>query len=227
MFFGAHPDDIDVFFGGLIARLIKDGKEVHCVVVTSGARGSRENTIPLEKLSKEREAEETAALSKLGVAEDKISYLGIMDGEVETDHETIGKFVYEIRKFQPDIVCAHSPHPHVYKLDNSEFYHVQHRDHRHVGQNVIDAVYPMSRDTSFHPQHLEEGLSTVCVQFLYLTGEGEHNTEVDITDVLDMKKAAMKEHVSQFSDEKIDYILNFNKVESGYSETGMFYPLSS
>lgn len=226
MFFGAHPDDIDVFFGGLIAKLVNDKKDVHCVVVTSGARGSRENVISLEELTAMRQKEEINAMGKLGLKEENISFLDFMDGEVCNDADTIEKIVYEIRAFQPDIVGAHNPNAYTFQYRDTQQFYVNHRDHRHVGMNVIDAVYPLSRDLSFYPQHIDAGLKRAQVMHLYLTGEGEYNTEIDTTDVLEMKRNAMKEHKSQFTDEVIESILLDDRIDTGFREKGLYLPLA-
>ncbi|PJE66524.1 hypothetical protein COU93_03895, partial [Candidatus Shapirobacteria bacterium CG10_big_fil_rev_8_21_14_0_10_36_6] len=37
----AHPDDLEIMCGGLVARLVADGKIVRSVKVTTGDMGSR------------------------------------------------------------------------------------------------------------------------------------------------------------------------------------------
>lgn len=224
MFFGAHPDDIDVFYGGLIARLRSDGKDVHCVVVTTGARGSKDNDISLEELAKVRQKEETEAFSHLGVTKDNITFLGFMDGEIGDDKDVIEKIVRAMRSFQPEVVCTHNPKDLFYSFQGGSMLYVNHRDHRQVGQHVIDAVYPMSRDVSFFPEQIKEGLKACEVKHIVLTGEGEVNLTVDTYDYIDKKRKALLSHKSQFSEELVSDILDM--FEDGNKETGFYIELA-
>ncbi|HLA03675.1 MAG TPA: PIG-L family deacetylase, partial [Patescibacteria group bacterium] len=109
LFVTAHPDDVDVFFGGLICLLRKEGKQVKVVVVTNGARGSRDNNIPEAELAKKRIAEEEGALSCLGLEKENFLTLNYLDGEVENSFELIGDIARVIREFKPEICCTHEP----------------------------------------------------------------------------------------------------------------------
>ena len=80
----AHPDDSLVYFGGLLGKLKKDKKRVSVVVVTNGARGSRENEISEAELAEARVREEQEALHMVGVEPDRIHNLQYLDGEVES-----------------------------------------------------------------------------------------------------------------------------------------------
>ncbi len=228
IFFGAHPDDIDVFFGGTIAKLISEGKTVRCVVATSGARGSKENKISLEELIAIREKEETEALSHLGVKPEHISFLGLMDGEIQQNNESMEKIVRELRSFQPDIACVHNPQEIFFESTRAEGkLYVNHRDHRRLGELVIDAVYPQSRDASFFPEHTDEGLKTCKITHIYLTGENNHNTDIDVTDIVERKRQALLSHKSQFTEEAAESVLGLYKDGDNYSERGVYIQLSS
>src|SRR5690348_3520239 len=85
LFFPAHPDDVMVFFGGLVNQLRKDGKEVFVVTVSNGARGSKDTVISEEELSQKRRAEEIAALGYLKVPKENYICLNYKDGEVESN----------------------------------------------------------------------------------------------------------------------------------------------
>ena len=109
LFVTAHPDDVDVTYAGTIAKLREDKKEVFVVVVTNGARGSRENKISEEELAKIRENEQINALSCVGVPKENFATLNYKDGEAENNMELIGKIAYYIRKFKPEIVITQDP----------------------------------------------------------------------------------------------------------------------
>jgi N,N'-diacetylchitobiose non-reducing end deacetylase len=109
LFVTAHPDDCLVYFAGLINQLRKDKKEVYVVVVTNGARGSKETIITEEALANLRLKEEATALEFLSVPKEHLFCLNYKDGEVESDMKLIGEISYFIRKYKIDIVCSHEP----------------------------------------------------------------------------------------------------------------------
>lgn len=208
LFVTAHPDDLVVFFGALIHTLTSEQKEVYVLLVTNGARGSRENTIAEADLAKQRLAEETACLEKLGVDKANFFCLGYADGEVESDMKLIGEIAKYIRKFKVDMVATHEPSLQYLETYEKNGFFVQHRDHRKIGEAVIDAVYPFSRDRSFFTDHYAEGIEPHEVFDILLTDEKGNNFNFDYTDNVEAKKEAMRAHKSQFSEETIEAILN-------------------
>lgn len=214
----AHPDDTLVFFGSLIHELRKEEKNVYIVVVTNGARGSRENEISEAELAHQRMQEERDALTFLSVLEENIFCLGYMDGEVESDMKLIGEISKFIRKYEIDIVCTHEPSLQYVPSYAKDGFFVQHRDHRKVGEAVIDAVYPFSRDRSFFTQHYSEGIKPHSTFDILLTDEKDCNFEFDYTEKLEMKKQAMRIHKSQFNEESITAINEAFKFGEQYKE---------
>ncbi len=218
LFVTAHPDDILVFFAALVHRLRKENKEVFVLLITNGARGSRENAVSEAELAKQRLAEELSALQVLGVDESHFEYLGYADGEVESNMKLIGEVSKYIRKWKPDLVATHEPSlQYLLSYDKSGFF-VQHRDHRKIGEAVIDAVYPFSRDRSFFTEHYAEGIQPHEVFDLLLTDEKECNFDFDYTEDVDVKRAALQTHTSQFNEEKIEELLNIFKFNGRYLE---------
>ena len=218
LFVTAHPDDVDVFFGGLIYQLRQDKKDVYVLTVTNGARGSRENEISEEKLAQKRVGEENSALKILGVENDHFFCLHYKDGEVESALPLIGEISKFIRKLKVDIVCTHEPsniYQHTY--DKNGFF-VQHRDHRKVGEATIDAVYPFSRDRSFFPEHYVEGIQPHSVFDLLLTDEENCNFDFDYTSNVTIKTQALRAHQSQFNEEAVKNIIESSKFEDKYIE---------
>lgn len=142
----AHPDDTLVYFGALINKLRKDGKNVYVVLVTNGARGSGDKLISEEELSKQRVNEEIQALEFLHVPKENFVCLQYKDGEVESNYKLIGEISKYIRKYKADIVCTHEPTSIYQPTYNKQGFFMQHRDHRKTGEAVMDAVYPFARD---------------------------------------------------------------------------------
>ncbi len=218
LFVTAHPDDIDVFFGGSVCLLNKDKKEVFVLVVTNGARGSRENDIAEQELAKTRYDEEVKALKILGLAKDKFITLNYLDGEVENSFKLIGQIARAIRSFRPDAVCTHDPQGYFFQSSIGAYFYINHRDHRNTGASTLDAVYPFSRDRSFFREHLQEALQPHTVMEILLTPDSTTNTKVDITKVVAQKRMALSAHKTQFDEKTVEEILSFDKEGTRYFE---------
>jgi LmbE family N-acetylglucosaminyl deacetylase len=218
LFVTAHPDDVIVFFGALIHQLRKDKKDVFVLLATNGARGSRDNNIAEGELAKQRLAEETAALNVLGVPASNLFSLGHLDGEVESSMPLIGEVSKFIRKFKADIVCTHEPSQIYLPTYAKDGFFIQHRDHRQIGEAVMDAVYPFSRDRSFFPEHYVEGIEPHTVYEILLTDEKESNFDFDYTEILEIKKQALRQHKSQFNEESVEAVTNAFKFGEKFIE---------
>ena len=207
LFVTAHPDDAVISFGGLIHQLRKDDKEVFVLVATNGARGSRENVISESELAQQRLQEEEQCLEILGVEKDHFFCLNYLDGEIESDLKLIGEIAKHIRQCKADLVATHEPSFQYLPTYAKDGFFVQHRDHRKLGEAVIDAVYPFSRDRSFFPEHASENIEPHSVYDILLTDERGCNFEFDFTDAIETKKQAMCAHKSQLTEETIEKLI--------------------
>ena len=104
-----HPDDLEVYAGGTIARLITEGKEVRSVKVTMGDKGSQQQKISQQELSSIRLKEDSASMKSLGIINENNVYLRFEDGTVENTLPVIGAIAEQIRTFKPDIITTHNP----------------------------------------------------------------------------------------------------------------------
>jgi len=184
----AHPDDAEFGCGGTMAKLVKEGMELAYVICTNGNKGSNDLSMTSDRLAIIREREQRAACATIGAND--ITFLGYGDGELDASRELIGRIVHEIRRFRPDIVFCQDP----WRTRHN------HRDHRMAGQATFDAIYPFARDHLHFPQHLSEGLNTHKVAEIYTTMTEEPEVIVDISDVIETKIAALKNHKSQIGD---------------------------
>jgi len=95
---GAHPDDVDLYAGGLVAALVRAGLDVAMVDLTAGEMATR-GTPELRA----REAAEAARI--LGVASREC--LGLPDGcIVRTDEAQTRALVEAMRRHRPALVLA-------------------------------------------------------------------------------------------------------------------------
>jgi len=182
-----HPDDAEFGSSGTVAKLTSQGKKVVYVVVTNGEKGTDDRNVRPEDLVKIREREQLAAADLLGVRE--VVFLGYPDQEIDDTPELRKDIVRQIRIFMPEIIISSDPYRRYF----------WHRDHRIVGQVVLDAVFPYARDLWSYPDLLEEGLKPHKVKevWLWAPDEKDINFRSDITDTFDLKVKALRCHESQ------------------------------
>lgn len=187
----AHPDDAEFGVAGSVAAWIRQGTVAQLVCCTSGDAGSDDaRTDPLE-LAAIREAEQRAAARVVGY--EGVTFLHRPDGALANDLALREQLVRIIRTFRPDAVAAPDP-----RLIVHEDGFIQHVDHREAGAAAVDAVYPAARNPMAFP-HLvtAEGLEPHPVERVYLFWSEHPSAFVDISDTLDVKLQALREHASQ------------------------------
>jgi LmbE family N-acetylglucosaminyl deacetylase len=189
----AHPDDIEFVVAGTAAKWVQAGTRVQYVVVTSGDAGSHQPGITREELARIREKEQRAAAQVAGV--DQVVFLGYPDGEVEPTLALRRDLVREIRRFKPDAVVCYDPT----RLFVGDRY-INHPDHRAVGQAALDAVAPTAAMPLVFSELREEGLEPHRVKEVLVASTLDPDTWVDITDTIDLKIEALRQHASQFPD---------------------------
>jgi LmbE family N-acetylglucosaminyl deacetylase len=188
----AHPDDPDFGCGGTIATLTAGGERVVYCIVTDGAAGGFDPTMPRPSVREIREREQRAAGAVLGV--DEIHFLGRPDGCVVADRSLRVDLARVIRQVRPDRVIAHSP------IRTLRAYRREHPDHLAVGEASMGAVYPDARNQFGVPELLDEGLDPHVVSEMWILDGPDPDTVVDITEVIDRKIAAILRHRSQIPD---------------------------
>jgi LmbE family N-acetylglucosaminyl deacetylase len=187
----AHPDDADFGPAGTVHAWVQAGSVAHLVCCTSGDAGADDpHTDPLF-LAGVREAEQRAAAALVGY--DDVTFLHRPDGALQNDLALREQLVRLIRTFRPDAVLTVDP-----TVVISAHGHVQHTDHRAAGIAAIDAVYPAARNAMAFPHlAINEGLDPHEVNLIYLFWTQEANAWVDVSASIDIKIAALREHVTQ------------------------------
>lgn len=139
---GAHPDDIEIYFAGLLGLAGSRGHDVHWLVATcGGAYGTGEAATLRER--RREEARTGAAL--FGAAP---IFLGREDGGLHADHEATALLAAEFARLAPDLIVTHAPNDY-------------HPDHRALSAYVVQAasfrIPVLYADTmlgiDFHPGH--------------------------------------------------------------------------
>lgn len=192
----AHPDDPEFGCGGTVAKYVSEGSTAYYLICTNGARGSRGKDIRSDELAKTRKKEQLAAAEIIGVKE--VTFLDHGDGELEADLHLKEEIVKVIRKLKPDIVFTHDPS--WFYLLGEGFAFINHTDHRETGAAALDAVFPLARDLTSFPEHIESGLEPHKVLEIYLFNWQNQNYVEDISDFFEIKYKAILKHKSQIDD---------------------------
>lgn len=97
--FASHPDDAEIGCSGTILSFTSRGKKVGIVDLTRGELGTRGTAEDRQK-----EAGESAKLLGVVVREN----LGLPDGFLREDQDTLLKLIQVIRKYKPGLVLANA-----------------------------------------------------------------------------------------------------------------------
>lgn len=191
----AHPNDADLACGGTLAKWVKGGAEIDLFVVTSGDKG---NDVGVSgDLSTHRRREVKEAARQLGL--NRVEFLGSPDGEFENDLSLRSALVTQIRHTKPDVVITHDPTALLF----GDVY-VNHRDHRVVGSAVLDVVQAAAPNR----RYFSSDMHAHTVNEVWLSATEQANVAVDISESLQTKISAMKEHHSQLTDpENVDDVV--------------------
>jgi bacillithiol biosynthesis deacetylase BshB1 len=119
LFFATHPDDAELCCGGLMIKLVNNGRKVGIVDLTQGELASRGTVTS-------RKHETNAATRLLGISMRK--NLKIKDGNIENNEQNRLKIIKIIREFRPEIVFL------PYGRD-------RHPDHVNAHNLIKDAIF--------------------------------------------------------------------------------------
>ena len=185
----AHPDDAEFTVAGTVAAWARAGCTVTYVVCTDGNAGSHEPGMTSEKLAKVRRAEQRAACATLGVNE--VVFLGYDDGQLQPTLDLRRDLVRAIRQYKPEVVITWNP-TRLFVRDD----YINHPDHRAAAQAALDAVAPSRAMPLLWPQ---DGPPHRVSQ-VYVHTDDQPNVWIDVTETMDRKIAALKQHASQMGD---------------------------
>ena len=194
-----HPDDAEVWAGGVIAKWTRAGAAVHYVLCTDGGKGSDDPAARPAEIAAARLREQRAAAAILGAA--SVTELGRPDGELEDTADFRKELVRQIRLVKPDVVLTTEPYRR-----NMQW----HRDHRIAGQVALDAVFPYARDhLHFVDLFTNEGIEPHKTGVIMFWGSENPNAFVDIAAEFDTKVTAVLAHRTQIGDHGDDDVRAF------------------
>lgn len=119
IFFGAHPDDVELSAGATAAKLVKDGLRIGIVDLTRGEMGTR-GTPATRKREADRAAKVLGATFR--------QQLDFSDGNLRTGREEELQIIEILRRRRPRLVVAPWPDD-------------RHPDHTRTGRVVTEASF--------------------------------------------------------------------------------------
>ena len=187
--FSAHAADFVWRAGGVIAKYIEEGANVHVVVLSMGVRGEsndlwKDEGQTAEKVKEIRLGESKKAAEILGVK--NIEFWDISDYPLVFDQNNIDRAIKKIREVRPDVVITH---------DKNDLFNP---DHNEVARVIYTCcVQANSVGVRTELKHTKQ---------MNIFGFEPHQTEisgyvpgimVDITSTYEKKIAAMKCFLAQ------------------------------
>lgn len=169
----AHPDDMEIGMGGTAAKLVRSGHSLLSVVMTDGRRSPDPDLMGPDAMARLRKEEGEKACGVLGIEE--TNFFGLESLANEDALQRSAEILEEvIMQFQPDEV--YTLHP---ELD-------RHASHRAAGRVTVDVM--------------QKANSKAHVRAYEVWGLFPHwDCLEDISDHIETKLAAVREHRSQIA----------------------------
>jgi LmbE family N-acetylglucosaminyl deacetylase len=224
--FHAHPDDEAILTGGTIARAADDGHRVVLVFATRGDNGEVADGVlaPSEELADRRQSEARRAAEILGAA--RVEFLGYRDsGMVDTEtnnasgsfwsapvDDAARKLAVILDEEDAEVLTTyderggygHPDHIQIYRagVRAAELAHtprlyaatVSRQHFLSIARDQFDAMPEEARPPN--PEDFDLGVD-----------ESRITTTVDVSSVIDRKRAAMAAHASQIPEESFFLVL--------------------
>lgn len=178
LFFGAHPDDVELSCGGTVAKFTRARKKVGIIDLTAGELGTRG--------SKEIRSSESKSAGKalnISVREN----LGIPDGNILNNPENRTKVITLIRKYSPTVIFI-------------PYHNDRHPDHKNANSLVRESSFYSGLtklNTYLNGQDQKPYRPVRNIYFMQTYGF-EPSFIVDITDEFETKIKAIHCYSSQF-----------------------------
>uniref|UniRef100_A0A7V4KDB1 GlcNAc-PI de-N-acetylase n=1 Tax=Fervidobacterium pennivorans TaxID=93466 RepID=A0A7V4KDB1_FERPE len=188
LFIGAHPDDIEIWAGGLILRILRENPtaQVHCIVLTDGSAGYGN--------VQERYEEAMNASNMMKVS--SYEFLSLKDGSLHFNNELPNVIANLIRKYKPDLLITHPRND-------------RHPDHAAVGTATDKALFLAMVTPEFldyEPHFCKNVLRFVSDPF----SSPKPKVYVDISEVYEQKKSVISNFKTQLG--VLEPYLQLNKL---------------
>ena len=179
----AHPGDVLWRCSGAIAKHVQLGGQVDVVVLTYGTGGEANELfkagMTMDQARARRKTDLTRAMEILGVS--RFELWDMKDYRFEIDQEKIYKMIKLMRESKPDLILTHHDKDLFNPDHGTIFPYVNAALEAATGQGIfVEGTEPIERAPIFcFEPHASE------------VNDFKPNLFVDITDVIEIKKAAM------------------------------------
>ncbi|MEM2146370.1 MAG: PIG-L deacetylase family protein [Candidatus Jordarchaeaceae archaeon] len=194
--FAPHPDDETLACGGTIAKKLNEGYDVFLVFLTDGRNSLKETGIssdpsPLE-LKEIRKDEAKRAARVLGISQKNLIFADIEDGDLQKNENLAHEIINDVLSNFPEIVF----------FPQEKEFHIDHRVTNRLIRNAIERLnfHPFQYQYAIawqYPLNLMPRLPEVMQNAIVSTFFKKEIVQIDISDFLPIKIAALKEYKSQ------------------------------
>lgn len=176
---GAHPDDVETYCGGTLAKYAKQGHKIFTATTTNGNIGSA--TLPMDEIARIRKEEARRAAAIIGAEYICLDY----DDEMFFEDKAARIAMIDLLRYcKADIVLTHNPQDY-------------NPDHELTSKIVRDIAVMVPIAKIETPNKPYDTIPTIAY-FESELGLGFIPTEyVDITEEIEIKMAMCAEHKSQ------------------------------
>lgn len=180
LFFGAHPDDVELGCGATVAKEVSLGKKVGIIDLTRGELGTR-GTAEI----RDEEAKNAAAVLGVEIREN----LNMRDGFFTNDETHQIEVIKMIRKYRPEIVICNA-------IDD------RHIDHGKGSKLVSDACFlsGLIKIETAIDGIIQAAWRPKLVYHYIQWKDLKPDFVVDVSGFMDKKVASLMEYKSQFYD---------------------------
>ena len=178
---GAHPDDVEYYCGGTLAKYASQGHKVFTATATSGNIGSA--TLSKDEIAKIRKEEARRAAAHIGAEYICLDYDDEMFYE---DRDVRLKFIDLVRYCKADVILTHNP--------------VDYNPDHMLTSKIVSDINVMIPIAKLETKNKPVDKIPSIIYFESYKSLGFIPTEyVDITDFIDIKMQMCNEHQSQIS----------------------------
>ncbi len=181
-----HNDDVPIFAGGTVAKLIKEGYTGYLIRTSNDDHAGRGKTVAEVILNNERDNFKTAEV--LGIK--KVYDLGYRNHRMDniSIQELRGRLIFLFRMLKVDTIICYDPWGH----------YEENPDH-YITARAVESARWMAGSHHDYPEHLDAGIEPhqVLERYYFARGPQLVNRIVDITETIDQKVEANKVIVTQ------------------------------
>lgn len=173
--FAPHPDDVELYCSGTLARLKKEGYKIGIVDLTRGELSSR-GTLR----TRQKETEKASKILHVDVREN----LGMIDGNIECNTVSRMKIIDVLRRLRPKTVFI------PYRKD-------RHPDHERASKLIRESIFYSGLSKIVTPHYKPH--RPIKIFYYMLAYSFKPSFIVDISDTFDTRLQAINAYSTQFN----------------------------